>query len=171
MSEVIQEATPEQEKAKKTPVIIGMAGGLVGSIAIGAVLGLFVVGPKLAPDVGPLLAAPQPATPIGEAPSTAPSLLYVIENLVLNPSGSNGSRFLLLSVAIGVSNEATMALLKARDPEVRDRILGLLGAKSVEEVWEADRREQLRQEVLAELKPLFPYESVRAVYFPQFVIQ
>lgn len=170
-----EQLTAAPSQGSKLPLIVGIAGGVVISIVGGAFLGALVVGPRISPKVSPMLPAPVAYTAsVAQAShpaSSRPAHLYVIENLVLNPSGSNGSRFLLLSVAIAASNESTLSLLKSRDPEIRDRILGLLGSKSVDEVWEASRREELRQEVLATLKPLFPYESIHAVYFPQFVIQ
>jgi len=173
-------APPEQPNKKNGMAsLLATVGGVSAGIAIGVAVGLFVLGPRLAPASG----APSPrageaahqeaeAPAEGEhAPSATPSPIYLIENMVLNPAGSNGTRFLLLSVAIAAKDEATIGLIKARDAEVRDHILRLFGSKSVDQVWAASERDGLRKDVLAVLNGLFPGGAVRTVYFPQFVIQ
>jgi flagellar protein FliL len=53
--------------------------------------------------------------------------VHLLENLVLNPAGSGGSRFLLLSVAIEVGKAKAAESFKNRDAELRDIILTSLG--------------------------------------------
>lgn len=173
-------ATTSEEGEKKKgplPMLLSLAAGVVVSVAIGACIGLFLLGPKLAPSKA---AAQSHQAPVEEdsateehqtEPSKAPLPVYVLENLVLNPAGSNGTRFLLLSVAIAVKDEAGIALLKARDAEIRDNLLSLFGSKSIDQVWEASARDGLRQDVVTTLAPLFPSGVIKTVYFPQFVIQ
>jgi flagellar basal body-associated protein FliL len=62
-------------------------------------------------------------------------------------------------------------MLKGRDAEVRDALLSHFGRKTVEELTDMSRRPEMKKEVLALMKPLFPAGTIRAVYFPQFVIQ
>ncbi len=169
------EATEVPEKkgiVAKLPLIGGIAAGL----ALGAGLGLIVLGPRLSASPAP---APTPAVQAhggksekeadGKKTESAP--MYQMDNLVLNPAGSNGTRFLLLSVALEVKDAGTADLLKSRDAELRDTILRLFGSKTAEQVSEASARDQLRVELLATLEKMFPQGAVRKVYFPQFVIQ
>ena len=58
--------------------------------------------------------------------SSTPSV-HLLENLVLNPAGSGGSRFLLLSVAIEAGSSSMTTEFQARDAELRDIILTALG--------------------------------------------
>ncbi len=172
-------ATTNEAENKKgpMPMLLSLAAGVVVSVAIGACIGLFLLGPKLAPSKA---SAQSHQAAVEEDSATeeqktetskVPLPVYVLENLVLNPAGSNGTRFLLLSVAIAVKDEAGVALLKARDAEIRDNLLSLFGSKSIDQVWEASARDGLRQDVLTTLAPLFPAGVIRTVYFPQFVIQ
>lgn len=151
-------------------------GGIVAGIAVGAAVGLFVLGPKLAP------ASPKPADAGAHHSADAaasdsahklaePSPIYSLDNLVLNPSGSNGTRFLLVSVALEAKDEATVAELKGRDAELRDAVLRMFGAKTVDQVAEASSRDELRTELLAAISKLVPPGAIKKVYFPQFVIQ
>lgn len=104
----------------------------------------------------------------GEAEAAA---VHLLENLVLNPAGSGGSRFLLLSVAIEVGEAAAAESLKSRDAELRDIILTALGTKSTEELTDISRRESFKEEVVVAIKGRFGKKSVKSLYFPQFVVQ
>jgi flagellar FliL protein len=97
--------------------------------------------------------------------------VHLLENLVLNPAGSGGSRFLLLSVAIEVGEAAAAESFKNRDAELRDIILTALGTKSTEELTDISRREPFKEEVIQAIKGRFGKKSVKSLYFPQFVVQ
>ena len=97
--------------------------------------------------------------------------VHLLENLVLNPAGSGGSRFLLLSVAIEVGEAKAAESFKTRDAELRDIILTALGTKSTEELTDISRRESFKEEVVVAIKGRFGKKSVKSLYFPQFVVQ
>jgi len=183
-------ATPTEAAAAPTGGKSGLlmtVGGAVAGLALGTVIGFFLLGPRLAP------ASPKPADAKGEQQSAAsgeahseshgdaegdsahklgePRPIYSLDNLVLNPAGSNGTRFLLVSVAFEAKDEATVAQLKGRDAELRDAVLRMFGTKTVEQVAEASLRDQLRADLLASISKLVPAGSIKKVYFPQFVIQ
>lgn len=163
------ESETEAEPPKKGGKLV-MIGGLAAGVTLGSVAGLFVLGPKFAPTPAHAAAkaVKHDSTDIKKA-EAAP--IYQMDNLVLNPAGSGGTRFLLLSVALEVKDAGTSDMLKGHDAEMRDAILRLFGSKTVDQVSEASSREELRGEVLAELNKMLPAGSIRRVYFPQFVIQ
>ncbi len=105
-----------------------------------------------------------------EGASTAPSV-HLLENLVLNPAGSGGSRFLLLSVAIETSSATVATDMQARDAELRDIILTALGSKSVEQLTEMSTREGMKHELQTAIGLRFGKTAAKRVYFPQFVVQ
>jgi flagellar protein FliL len=152
-------ATATGKGGKRTVLIMAVAG-----IAAGAAAGLFGVGPILAKRRA---AAPPKHT--AEAQSAA--VVHAIENLVLNPAGSGGTRFLMVTATFELKDAAAEELMKAREAEVRDRILGLLGKKTIDELTDIAKRDEIKLEVLAAVSPVFPKGSVLKVFFPQFVIQ
>ena len=163
------EAPAEAKPASKIPLI----GGIVAGLALGAGVGLFVLGPKLAP-ASPARGAAKAAKEEhkeGEKGKSEGAAVYQLDNMVLNPSGSNGVRFLLVSVALEVKDEATLAMIKTHDAEMRDLILRLFGSKTAEQLTEASARDGLRGEVIAAFDKIFPAGTIKKVYFPQFVIQ
>lgn len=169
-----EETTPESETeappVKKSGKLL-LVGGLAAGVTLGSTMGFLVLGPKLAPSPAHAAAKSAAKDSAEHAKKIEPSPIYQMDNLVLNPAGSGGTRFLLLSVALEVKDAATAEELKAHDAEMRDAILRLFGAKTVDQVAEASAREALREEVNTALSKLLPAGAIRRVYFPQFVIQ
>ncbi|MEP6619455.1 MAG: flagellar basal body-associated FliL family protein [bacterium] len=158
--------------SSKLPLMIVILAGLL----VGAGVGAFVAGPVIAKKLHPAPAdahgkAADAKDAKGKEGKETAKVLRVVDNLVLNPAGTDGSRYLMLTAAFEVKDAAADELLKARDAEVRDVIIGRLALKSVEELTDMTKREALKAEVLAMLAPLFPPGTMKHVFFPQFVIQ
>jgi flagellar FliL protein len=101
-----------------------------------------------------------------------PPAVYTVADMVLNPAGSGGQRFVMLSVAMEAKDSATVAMLESRDPEIRDAILALVGGKTVEQLAEVTAREPLKTEIIATVARITKKKkAVKRVSFPQFVIQ
>lgn len=162
-TEAIEQApaaeTAAAPKSKRMVLILAFAG-----IAAGSAAGLFGVGPVLAKR-----RAAAPVKKVEEAPST--SVQHQVDNLVLNPAGSNGTRFLMVTATFELKDGGVDQTMKDREAEVRDRILGLLGKKTVDELTDISRRDEIKKQVLASVDSMFPKGAVLQVYFPQFVIQ
>jgi flagellar FliL protein len=152
-------------KKKRLPLILA----IVGAVVLGSAAGVFVAGPMLAgKSAGE---AAKEAEVEKAAEDATPKPVYQIDNLVLNPAGTEGTRFLMATVAVQVPDEAAMALLKERDLELRDAVLRVLGTKSVEELADVSRRDSLKVELFGVLSKQLPAKTVREIYLPQFVIQ
>jgi flagellar FliL protein len=171
---IIVEETPVAPKQSALAGTMLTAGAVAAGVAIGISVGLFVLGPRLAPGGGTHTAAAAPASEpsSGEGGThSGPSPIYLMENLVINPANSGGSRFLLISVGLAARNEAGVTLLRERDAELRDNVLRIFGAKTIEQVADISARDGLRAELAAQLDKVVPHGTIRRVYFPQFVIQ
>lgn len=163
-------ATEAVPSASKMPLFMVVAVGLL----VGAGVGAFVAGPAIARKLHGPPAAAEKADAKGEhaKDSKEPGkVLRVVDNLVLNPAGTDGARYLMLTAAFEVKDAASDELLKSRDAEVRDVIIGRLALKTVEELTDMSKREALKTEVIGILTPLFPPGTLKHVFFPQFVIQ
>jgi flagellar FliL protein len=101
----------------------------------------------------------------------AAATVYTLDNLVLNPAESGGTRFLLLSIAFETKTQAAHDQMKARDAELRDLVLATVGNKTVDQLADLAVRDSLKTELRAAAAKLLRKKAVKRVYFPQFVIQ
>lgn len=177
--------------AKSGPKGIVLIGALVGSLLAGAAGGLFAVGPVAAkkyelPDSlkhvvavdeshGEAAAAGDHGEAGGEGGGDATTRILLIDNLVLNPAGSGGTRFLMFAAAIEFKEASSVEMMKTRDAEARDMLLRVLGTQSIDELSSPTLRDGMRQTIVDSLTKFFPAKSrkgaIKRVYFPQFVIQ
>lgn len=144
-------------------IIVGALAGLV----LGGAVGGFVIAPRM----GQAPAGAEAADEHGPAEAQVAASVHQIENLVVNPASTNGARFLLVTAAIVVKDAAALEELAARDAEIRDRVVDLLGSRTVEELGDPTKREALKTDLAAAVGALFPEGVVKRVLLPQFVIQ
>ena len=175
--EKTEEPAPPTEPAPKGGIakMMPLLGGVVGGLALGAILGFTVLGPKLAHKTA--AAAPADSAKAGaksgaeaKKGETAPSI-YQLDNLVMNPAASGGAHFLLMSVALQVKDAGTLETIKGRDAELRDSILRLCSSKTIDQITASNARDTLSVDLLAVLDKMFGKGTVSKIYFPQFVIQ
>lgn len=171
-----QEAPPK--KKGKMLLILGLLLGLGGGGAAGALF--------LAPMIGERLATPETETAAaddheehGEAgggggdheEEPAQVVVHLVDNLVVNPAGSNGNRFLLANVAFETSDENLDDEIAAREFEIRDGLLRVLGLKTVAELTDYSQRESIVAELAAAIEKVLGEGTVIRIYLPQYVIQ
>jgi flagellar FliL protein len=101
----------------------------------------------------------------------APPAIHLLDNIVMNPAGSNGQRFLLLSVAYELKAPGVGEKLKVRDAEVRDVVQRVVGARTIEQLADMNARDALKADVLRATEDVVGRKSIARVFFPQFVIQ
>ena len=184
-------ADEEQSQESKTdaapakPKKLLLIGIIAGGLILGVLGGVFALGPMLAKKLGgPATASAATASEAGaksehgekgahgEKTEKASSTVHMMENLVLNPAGSNGTRFLMVAVAAEVADEKVSEQLTARDAEMRDAILRLLGQRTVEQLADMQIREPMKRQLIDSLNArLGSKDAIKRVYFPQFVIQ
>jgi len=165
------ENNTENAAAEAAPAKGGMMFA-IGGLVIGLAGGYLGVGPVLAKKKASEPAKVEAkAASHGEGEKGAGGSAWPIENLVLNPAGSNGTRFLMVNATFELKDEAAKEAAKDKEPEARDIILALLGRKSIDVLADIGQREAIKKEVLAAVAPLFPKGTVTKVFFPQFVIQ
>lgn len=168
------EVVPKRGGKKIVLAVVLAVGALVGGGA-----GAFFAGPALAEMIlGPATATAEEVAAEDESHSTADdghdaggAASYLVENLVLNPAQSNGTRFLMASVSFELMEIDAVAAMEARDAQVRDAVLTVLGQKTVEELTDIARRDSLKTELKTAVSGMFPEGTVRGIYLPQFVIQ
>ena len=161
VSEAGAEDAAPAAPGKRNLIILAVAGLVAGTAA-----GLFGVGPILAKKKAEKAVVEHTPEPKGGA-----AITNKIENIVLNPAGTNGQRFLMVTAAFQVKDAETDALMKEHEAEIRDHMLALLSKKTVEDLTDPLQRDPIKKEVLDAVSPMFPKGAILKVLFTQFVVQ
>ena len=154
---------------------------LLVTALIGAGAGGWFGGPIVTPMVADMMAASPDdegddgyggghggSSPYGDAsPDDGP---LAIDNLILNPAQSGGSRFLIATLVLD-TDEETRAELEARDAEARDLLQTVLAIRTVDELSDISLRDEIRNDLRIALNTMLGYEGVHRIFLPQFVIQ
>ena len=158
----------DDEPAKKrsmTPLIVAMYVGIVLAAS-------FVTERMIVPRASKALAEkgytreveePEPVDEFGE--------IYVIEDLIVNPAGSGGTRYLATSVGLQTADTEVLARIEKRDAQIKDSLLRILGARTVEDLADVKSREQIRAEIKTAVESSILEGKLDAVYFVSFVLQ
>jgi|WetSurMetagenome_2_1015567.scaffolds.fasta_scaffold34893_5 flagellar protein FliL len=97
--------------------------------------------------------------------------IYVVKDLIVNPAGTNGTRFLLTTVGFEVTTPETMKELEGKDVMVRDALNTILTSKELATLVNVEGREALRKEIEEKVNGLLRNGSLTNVYFSKFIIQ
>jgi flagellar basal body-associated protein FliL len=182
MSDTTQPAAAKPDRAtapaKGGPAVPITIGILVVALAAGVALGTLVLGPKLASSKH---AAAAPAEANGGAEGKHgkqgkegkedKAAFYRVENIIVNPSGSEGAHFLMATVAIALNDSKSEEFLKAHEDELRDRVISVLEKQSLESLSAPGARDTLRGRIATALSPLIGKADPSRIFLPQFVIQ
>jgi flagellar FliL protein len=172
MSETPAAPAPETEAgaaAPQRPKAVVMIGVILLGLAAGAGGGV-VLAPRL-------LAAPAKADSTaeshgGEARGKEGSGRIVrLDNLIVNPAGSEGSRFLMASVAFEVETESAEKALKDREVQLRDQVVTTLESQTMQQLTQPFARDSLKRQIGRAVTGLLGPKTAVTVYLPQFVIQ
>jgi len=161
------------EGGRKVSLVVAIV--LAISLALGGAIGGAFIGPKLtsAAPIGDHTASEEAGeshAPKGKAEGHGGSAqLFTLESLVVNPAGTAGTRFLIISLAM--DGGGSVDPLKNNEARLRDVLLTVLSQKSVEELADIAQRETLKQELLGAIKSTISGTTVQAIYFPQYVLQ
>jgi len=152
-------------KPNPLPTLLGIAGG---ALVAGAALGFFLVAPRV---VAARSAAPATAhaEKKGEKGKPSKPATYRMDNIIVNPAGSNGTRFLMASVAIELDDAKIGDTLHDKDVELRDAVISTIEKQSLEAITRPGARDTLRNQLVLKLAPIIG--ATPRVFLPQFVLQ
>ncbi|HVP57711.1 MAG TPA: flagellar basal body-associated FliL family protein [bacterium] len=118
-------------------------------------------------------AQPQPATeskaPAGQP--TAMGTINQISDLVVNPAGTDGTRYLCTTVALETIDPKVSEEIKNREAQIRDVLIEILGRRTIDELADLGTRDALREEIRTGVNKLLTGGEVVGVYFSNFVLQ
>jgi flagellar FliL protein len=94
-----------------------------------------------------------------------------IEDIIVNPSGTGGTRFLSASIGFEVTSLEAPKLFEKKMPMIRDALIAILGSKTIEQLSDPKEKEITRYQIKKRVEQLLKTDDLAAVYFTDFVLQ
>lgn len=96
--------------------------------------------------------------------------LYSVDDIIVNPQGSNGEQLLLASIAFDLGSEENMTELKAKDVLVKDLVISILSNKDAMQLSDNAFKDSLRTEISQKVEKFLPSLKVNKVYFSKYIL-
>ncbi|WP_208427152.1 MULTISPECIES: flagellar basal body-associated FliL family protein [Salinibacter] len=107
----------------------------------------------------------------GDAESQKVGALSTLEGLVVNPAGSRGNRYLAISVVFEMEAPKVKKEMAKKKVIIKDAVLRLLSERTVEELSDPERRDNLKKALREEANGILSKGTVDRLYFTEFVLQ
>jgi flagellar FliL protein len=94
-----------------------------------------------------------------------------IDDIIVNPSGTDGKRLLLVSLGFDVADEENKNELKNKEVLLRDVVISTLSSKTLLQLDDVSYKDSLKYEIASKLKQKIPSIKLNDVYFSKYIIQ
>jgi flagellar FliL protein len=159
-----QEKTALGSRFKRKPMRIILA---IVLLAVSIVCGVFLYNGRLRGQAAENVKNPQ---------LYRPGPIYSFEPFVVNIAETNATRYLRVGVSVECGSKRAHARIAQNELRIRDRILDLLCAQSIEELLDVSGRDNLREEMAVKIREALgdkedSADRITSVYFSEFTIQ
>jgi flagellar FliL protein len=97
--------------------------------------------------------------------------MFTLDPFIVNIYDGQDLRYLKLKVEMELANAEAKNELTARQAQIRDAILSILTAKTLQDLQYLQGKNQLKQEILATVTRIATPGKVKQIYFTDFVVQ
>lgn len=97
--------------------------------------------------------------------------IHSVDDVIVNPAGTNGEQLLLTSIAFDIANQEGEKELKEKEIIVKDMIISVLSSKNISQLSNTAYKDTLRTEISNRLQLNLPQVKVNKVYFSKYIIQ
>ena len=170
-------------KAAAGPAPIVLIAVIIVALVAGAALGSLLVAPQVikARHAAAVAAAKDPHKKDkkkdkkkGKEGEAGKASVYKIDNIIVNPAGSGGGRFLMCSVVIQPEDDKLVDVFREHEVELRDRVLTMLTNTTLDQINAVGGRDSLRAKLAVTVRAVLDKDDQDAelkVFLPQFVLQ
>ncbi len=96
---------------------------------------------------------------------------FLVEDIIVNPKGSDGRRFVNLSVSFECENGGVKSEVEDRLTLIRDYLISLISDRTISQIDHRVGKDSLRFEIMENVNEMLPDGGVTNVYFENFIMQ
>ncbi len=101
----------------------------------------------------------------------AGQFLYSMKDIIVNPAGTNGSRYLLVDLGIDFPSAEKLEEFKTKEILAKDVVISALSSKTLPQLNSIAYKDSLKSELLVKLEKDISKMEINSVYFSRFIIQ
>lgn len=106
------------------------------------------------------------------AKDDGPMIIYQTDDLIVNPKGSGGRRYLMAQIGLSVPSEEIRKEFEAnRKAQLYDILNQFLATKSIDELADIDKRDSIKIDLKNVLNKEINGNKIKNVFFSKFVVQ
>ncbi len=98
-------------------------------------------------------------------------IMFSLDPFIVNLAGSQGRRFLKVTVSLELSAPEVHAEVKENIQKIMDSILVLLSSKNFEDVYSVQGKFKLKDEITTRVNRFLVLGHIKEAYFTEFIIQ
>jgi flagellar protein FliL len=98
-------------------------------------------------------------------------VMFPMDPFVVNLAGSEGKRFLKVTISLELSTPEVHVEIKENIQKVTDSILVLLSSKAFEDVYSVQGKFKLKDEITTRVNRFLVVGHIKDAYFTEFIIQ
>ncbi|MBK6766410.1 MAG: flagellar basal body-associated FliL family protein [bacterium] len=107
----------------------------------------------------------------GHGKEAGGSSVAMLDEIIVNPAGTGGRRFLSTIVGFSLKDPKMEAGISEKMPLIRDAAISLLSSKSLDQLASLAYRDTLRSELQASVNGIMAKQVVKGVVFSTYVLQ
>jgi len=96
--------------------------------------------------------------------------IYSIEDIILNPAGTDGKKIFLMSVSFDLNSEKDKEVFKEKEVMIKDAVISTTAAKNLTQLTNVAYRDTLRNEIVNQISEIIKDVKINRVYFSKFMI-
>jgi len=103
--------------------------------------------------------------------TSSSAVFYQFKDVVINPAGTNGRRYLIFSLAVKLDNQDAKSTLDKKKAEAKDRIMALVSQYTASELNSLKKRNKIKEKLGILIDKVIGKKSVRNLFFTKYVLQ
>lgn len=94
-----------------------------------------------------------------------------LDNLIVNPAGSDGKRFLMVKIGLESEESQTLEEIAQKKIVINDTVLNILSSETAEELASIENRDAIKEALRNALNEILTEGKITRLYFTQYVLQ
>ncbi|MCE1190485.1 MAG: flagellar basal body-associated FliL family protein [Ignavibacteria bacterium] len=99
------------------------------------------------------------------------NFIFTVDDIIINPAGTNGNKLMLISVGFGVETDQEAKVLKEKEVLLKDIVINTVSGKTLDELRQTGYKDTLKAEFSKLISDKIPEVEISNVMFSKYIFQ